>query len=59
MEKNGQKMNRLNALYIIQILKKYSSAQHPLSISEITDYVNKEFYRDKDLSEHDVVEYLI
>ena len=45
MEKNGKKMNRLNTLYILQVLKNHSSAQRPLSISEITEYVNKEFYR--------------
>jgi len=33
---------RLNVLYIISILKKYSSPKRPLSIAEITDYFTKD-----------------
>lgn len=43
-KKVTEKANRLNALYILQVLKNHSSEQNPLSISQITAYVNKEFY---------------
>lgn len=35
--------SRLNLFYIIQVLKKYSDEENPLSISEIGEKVNKEF----------------
>ena len=44
-DKNKEVTNRLNVLYTLQVLKNYSSAGAPLSISEITDYINKDFYR--------------
>ena len=39
-----EKSNRMNFLYILQVLKNHSSATRPLSISEIRDYVNIEYY---------------
>ena len=36
--------SRLNVLYIILVLKNYSSAEHPMSIKEITDKVNSDHY---------------
>lgn len=35
--------SRLNLLYVVYVLRKYTDETHPLSIKEITDYVNKEF----------------
>lgn len=35
--------SRLNALYIIAVLKKYSNDESPLSISEITEKINCDF----------------
>ena len=40
--------NRLNALYIISILKKYSSPEKPLTISEITEHFNADINDDMD-----------
>lgn len=40
-----EKINRLNVLYILLALKNHSNAQNPLSISDITEYVNNHFYR--------------
>ena len=36
--------SRLNVLYIILVLKNYSSAHHPMSIKEITEKVNTDYY---------------
>lgn len=35
--------SRLNLFYILQVLKKYTDEEHPLSIVEIQERVNKEF----------------
>lgn len=45
MGKTKGTSSRLNVIYIIQILKNYSSADAPLSIAEITKLVNTNFYR--------------
>ena len=39
------KINRLNVLYILLILKNHSNEHNPLSIANITDLVNHHFYR--------------
>lgn len=44
-KKEPEKISRLNVLYILLVLKNHSSAEHPLSIPEIVDYVNQEYYR--------------
>lgn len=41
---NRQKESRLNLLYIFLTLKNFSSAEHPLSISEIRDKANSTFF---------------
>lgn len=35
--------SRLNLFYILQVLKKYTDEEHPLSVLEIQERVNKEF----------------
>ena len=35
--------SRLNILYIIFTLKKYSNEQHPLSVNEITKHINRDY----------------
>ena len=45
---NRQKESRLNLLYIFLILKNYSSAEHPLSISQIRDKANEIFTNNGD-----------
>ncbi len=40
-----EKASRINILYILLTLKNHSSQKHPLSIAEITDLVNKVYYR--------------
>lgn len=42
-ELNNKKEKRLNLLYIFLTLKKFSSASHPMSISEIRDKANETF----------------
>lgn len=42
-ELNNKKEKRLNLLYVFLTLKKYSSASHPMSISEIRDKANETF----------------
>lgn len=42
---------RLNIIYIIYILRQYTDEQHPMSITEITDRLNKEFAH---ISERDI-----
>jgi len=39
-----EKISRHNILYILLTLKNHSSEKRPLSISEITNYVNREYY---------------
>lgn len=37
--------SRFNSLYLILTLKKYSSAKHPMSIVELTEKTNAEFFK--------------
>ena len=61
-EKNSTKTSsvasRLNVLYIILVLKNYSSPKKPMSIKEITEKVNSDYYHifsDEDSINHSTV----
>lgn len=49
MRRQSTLTSRLNVLYILTVLKKYSNEQHPLSIADITEKVNTLFLSDKQL----------
>lgn len=48
---NGQRDTRMNLLYIFLTLKKYSSAEHPMLVSEIIEKISQNFTYSNDLTD--------